>query len=72
MPSSSPKQARFMAAIAHNPGFAKKVGVSQAVGRDFNMADAGTGILSGPRSKAPLRKIGHLSGYGQQAHRQFR
>ena len=45
MPSTSPKQARFMAAIAHNPDFAKRVGVSQSVGRDFNQADKGTGIL---------------------------
>lgn len=48
MPSSSPKQARFMAAIAHNPSFAKKAGVPQKVGKDFNAAD-GTGILSSPR-----------------------
>lgn len=45
MPSSTPKQARFMAAIAHDPGFAKRVGVPQSVGQDFNQADAGTGIL---------------------------
>jgi len=30
-----------MAAIAHNPGFAKKVGVPQSVGKDFNDADKG-------------------------------
>ena len=30
-----------MAAVAHNPAFAKKVGVSQAVGKDFNTADKG-------------------------------
>ena len=29
MPSSSSKQARFMAAIAHNKDFAKKAGVPQ-------------------------------------------
>jgi hypothetical protein len=34
-----------MAGVAHNPAFAKKVGVPQAVGREFNMADAKTGIL---------------------------
>jgi hypothetical protein len=28
-----------MQAIAHNPSFAKKVGVKQAVGKDFEMAD---------------------------------
>lgn len=45
MPSKSPKQARFMAAVAHNPAFAAKVGVPQSVGEDFNAADEGTGIL---------------------------
>ena len=39
MPSSSPKQARFMAAVAHNPQFAAKVKVPQTVGKDFNVAD---------------------------------
>ena len=39
MPSTSPKQARFMAAIAHNPDFAAKVGVPQTVGKEFNAAD---------------------------------
>ena len=45
MPSKTPKQARLMAAVAHNPAFAKKVGVPQKVGKEFNRADAGTGIL---------------------------
>jgi hypothetical protein len=41
MPSTSKKQHNFMAAIAHNPSFAKKVGVPQSVGKDFNTADKG-------------------------------
>lgn len=41
MPSTSPKQARFMAAIAHNPQFAQRVGVPQSVGKEFNQADKG-------------------------------
>ncbi len=45
MPSKSPKQARMMAAVAHNPAFAKKVGVPMSVGKEFNKADKGTGIL---------------------------
>lgn len=45
MPSKSPAQARLMAAVAHDPAFAKKVGIPQAVGREFNQADKGTGIL---------------------------
>ena len=39
MPSKSAKQANFMRAVAHSPAFAKKVGVAQSVGKDFEMAD---------------------------------
>lgn len=39
MPSSTPKQARTMQAAAHNPQFAKKVGIPQGVAQDFNKAD---------------------------------
>ena len=39
MPSTSAKQAKFMRAVAHSPKFAKKVGVPQSVGKDFEMAD---------------------------------
>lgn len=42
MPSKSPKQARTMAAAAHDPAFAKKVGVPQTVAKEFNEADTGT------------------------------
>jgi hypothetical protein len=45
MPSKSPAQARLMAGAAHNPKFAKKVGVPMKVAKDFNLADAGTGII---------------------------
>ncbi len=45
MPSKNPRQARLMAAAAHNPAFAKRVGVPQAVAKEFNKADAKTGIL---------------------------
>ncbi len=49
MPSKSKKQARTMAAAAHNPKFAKKLGIPPKVAKEYNDADAGTGILSGPR-----------------------
>jgi hypothetical protein len=45
MPSKTPKQARLMAAAAHNPKFAKRVGVPQKVAKEFNQADKGTGII---------------------------
>lgn len=44
MPSKSVKQARTMAAAAHDPKFAKKVGIPQKVAKEFNKADKGTGI----------------------------
>ena len=40
MPSKTAKQHRFMEAAAHNPAFAKKAGISQAVAREFVAADA--------------------------------
>lgn len=52
MPSTSPKQARFMAAVAHDKEFAKKAGVSQDVGKEFNDADKGTGILKKKKPKS--------------------
>ena len=39
MPSTSAKQAKFMRAVANSPKFAKKVGVPQSVGKDYEMAD---------------------------------
>ena len=45
MPSKTPPQARLMAGVAHNPAFAKKVGIPMSVGKEFNKADAKTGIL---------------------------
>jgi hypothetical protein len=38
MPSVSKKQHNFMAAVANNPKFAKKVGVSKSVGEEFMKA----------------------------------
>lgn len=45
MPSRTKKQAKTMAAAAHNPAFAKKVGIPQSVAKDFNAADQKAGIL---------------------------
>jgi hypothetical protein len=47
MPSTSKKQHNFMAAVAHNPSFAKKVGVPQSVGKEFNSADKGKTFKQG-------------------------
>lgn len=40
-----------MAAIAHNPAFAKKVGVPQSVGQDFSNADKGRKFSKGGEMK---------------------
>ena len=47
MPSVSKKQHNFMAAVANNPSFAKKAGVPQSVGKEFNQADKGRKFSKG-------------------------
>ena len=41
MPSETAKQARTMAAAAHDPNFAKRMGIPQKVAREFNQAEKG-------------------------------
>ena len=47
MPSKSPSQHRLMTAVAHSPTFAKKVGISQKVGKEFASADEGKKFKGG-------------------------
>jgi hypothetical protein len=47
MPSKSLSQHRLMEAVAHNPKFAKKVGVPQSVGKEFAKADEGKKFAGG-------------------------
>ena len=47
MPSTSKKQHNFMAAIANNPAFAKKAGISRSVGSEFLKADKGRKFAKG-------------------------
>ena len=59
MPSVSKKQRNFMAAVAHSPSFAKKVGVPMSVGKEFNQADKGRKFGKGgdmKESKAMAKK----------------
>jgi hypothetical protein len=56
MPSTSKKQHNFMAAIAHSPAFAKKVGVPQSVGKDFNNADKGKKFGDGGMAKSDSKE----------------
>lgn len=55
MPSKSPKQARTMAAAAHDPAFAKKVGIPTKVAKEFNRADTGSAMLSRSAQKPKNR-----------------
>lgn len=52
MPSKSAAQHRLMEAVAHNPKFAKKVGISQKVGKEFSAADEGKKFKEGGVSLA--------------------
>ena len=68
MPSVSKKQHNFMAAVANNPAFAKKVGVPQSVGKEFSNADKGRKFKEGgdmKESKAMVKKeIGFMKKAG--------
>ena len=51
MPSTSKKQHNLMAAVAHSPSFAKKVGIPTSVGKDFMTADKGKKFSKGGTMK---------------------
>jgi hypothetical protein len=55
MPSTSPRQKRFMAKAAADPKFAREAGIPTNVAREFHAADRGTGRTSG-RSKRRSRR----------------
>ena len=57
MPSTSKKQHNFMAAVANNPSFAKKAGVPQSVGKEFNDADKGKPPQDKDGGSAPMKKL---------------
>jgi hypothetical protein len=66
MPSKSPSQHNLMEAVAHSPKFAKKVGISQSVGKDFAKADEGKKFKDGgglyANIHAKQERIAHGSG----------
>jgi hypothetical protein len=47
MPSKSAAQHQLMEAVAHNPAFAKKVGIPSKVGKEFAKADKGKKFKDG-------------------------
>jgi len=54
MPSKSKAQRNLMAAAAHNPAFAKKVGVPVSVAKEFNQADKGKKFKGGGMAKKEM------------------
>lgn len=71
MPAKSAKQERFMQAVAHNPKFAKKVGVPTSVGKEFtksggDMAESkkmvGKEVMFMKKKGAPASMIKHEEG----------
>ena len=72
MPSVSKKQHNLMAAAAHNPAFAKKVGVPTKVAKEFNAADkgkkfkkGGVSLAVGRGEKLPVEKGAGLTAKGR-------
>ena len=61
MPSVSKKQHNFMAAVANNPSFAKKAGVPQSVGKEFNQADKSRKFSKGGDTMASKMNPGFMA-----------
>lgn len=57
MPATSEKQKKFMDAAAHNPAFAKAVGVPAKVAKDFSEKSKGMKFGSGTKTRADLQKV---------------
>jgi len=58
VPSVSPAQKRLMDAAAHNPAFAKKVGIPIKVAKEFSQADKGRKFAGGGDMKESKKMIG--------------
>lgn len=67
MPSTSKKQHNFMAAVAKNPSFAKKVGIKPSVGEDFLKADKGRKFGSGGEMKESKQMVKKEIGFMKKA-----
>lgn len=60
MPSTSPAQARLMAMVANSGDAAKRTGVPQSVAKEFNKADAKTGILRKKKKRMDAGNPGNV------------
>jgi hypothetical protein len=66
MPATSKAQARFMNAVAHNPGFAKEAGVPQSVGKEFSAKGERYKSLPERKADAPKKKGWLKGGKGEK------
>jgi hypothetical protein len=57
MPAASEKQKKLMDAAAHNPAFAKKVGIPTKVAKEFSTASKGQKFGSGAETRADRQKL---------------
>ena len=62
MPAKSSKQKRLMDAAAHNPAFAKKVGIPQSVAMDFSQASKGKKFQKGSETMKKSAKAKPFKG----------
>ena len=56
MPATSAKQKKFMDAAAHNPAFAKKVGVPSKVAKEYSQASKGQSFKEGGVMKNDIKQ----------------
>lgn len=56
MPATSIKQKKFMDAAAHNPAFAKKVGVPVKVAKEYSQASKGQTFKEGGAMKNDMKQ----------------
>ena len=62
MPAVSKKQKQLMDAAAHNPAFAKKVGIPQSVAMDFSKVSKGKKFRKGGDTMHKMKKGDMASG----------
>jgi len=68
MPVTSEKQKKLMDAAAHNPAFAKKVGIPTKVAKEFSTASKGMKFGSGAQTRADRQEINKpKTDHGQSA-----
>lgn len=65
MPAKSEAQKRLMDAAAHNPEFAKKVGIPRKVAKDFSEASIGMKFKKGGATEKPARQSGNKSQFSK-------